>query len=190
MSLSTKYPIADIHHQKHELLSKIRIVDDLIPDYDSKSYREKYEFENLETNYYTGGKIGSDGELIEFATKLTTCGNIALGKVNYGRINQTLSNVFLVSDINSPFNEVMHIDDSAPFLNGYTLSYHLMGEDNCGGTSFYETSDSKTPLLQIPFKENRLVIFPACIPHTGYANPGYPYNSKRVIYTLFTILDM
>lgn len=185
-----KFRITNICNQKHELLSKIRIIDDLIPNYDSKLFREKYDFDNVETNYYTGGKIGSDGKLTEFSTKLTMCSDIALKSINYGKIKQMLSHVFLVSDIDSPFKEVMHVDDSSPFENGYTLSYHFMGADNCGGTSFYETMTSETPLLQIPFKENRLVVFPACIPHTGYANPGYPHKSKRVIYTLFTILDM
>jgi hypothetical protein len=188
--MPSQFRKANIKDNKDELLSKIRIIDNLFPDYDSKSIREKHEFESVLCNYYTGGKIGSDGLLVNFSSKLTLYADQALTKINYGRVKQTLSTVFLVSDNESPFRDVMHVDDSSPFENGYTLSYHFMGENNCGGTSFYQDYESDTPLLQVPFKENRLVVFPACIPHTGYTNAGYAYKSKRVIYTLFTILDM
>jgi len=192
MSLPSRYHhIKTIKDRKHELVSKIRVIDNLIPDYDSNFYRERYRFQDLKSNYYTDGKIGDDGRLVaKFSTKLILYTEIALANVNYGKLKKIHSHVFLVSDIDTSFKEVMHIDDTAQFENGYTLSYHFMGEDNCGGTSFYETSDSSTPLIQVPFKQNRLVVFPACIPHTGYANPGYAYKSKRVIYTLFSVLDM
>lgn len=179
-----------IKDRRQELLSKIRIIDDLIPKYNSAALREQHQFESIPCNYYTGGKIGSDRLLVNFSSKLTLYADAALAKINYGKIKHTLNSVFLVSDNESPFREVIHRDDSAAFENGYTLSYHFMGDDNCGGTSFYEDFVCETPLLQIPFKENRLVIFPACIPHTGYTNAGYANKSKRVIYTLFTILDM
>jgi len=177
-----------IKEKKHELLSKIRIVDDLLPDMESISIRKKYDFDNLISNY-NDGKIGDDGRLVgEFSTKLVFYSEMALANINYGKLKKIHSHVFLVSDNQSDFKKSMHLDDTKNDPYGYTLSYHMMGDENCGGTSFYEDFHSDTPLLQIPFKENRLVIFPACIPHTGYTNHGYPNNSKRVIYTLFTIL--
>lgn len=181
-----KYSIKD---KKHELLSKIRIIDDLIPDYDSVSYRKRYDFMKLECNYTVNSKLGTDLVYPAIGNKIEIYADLILPKLNYGTISRVDARVFLVSDNQSPFKEVKHIDDTCYSSQGYTLSYHVMGENNCGGTSFYEDFHKDAPLLQVPFKENRLVIFPACIPHTGYTNPGYMYNSKRVIFTLFTILN-
>jgi hypothetical protein len=181
----SQYQGYTIKEKKHELLSKIRIVDNLLPNMDSKSTREK--FYNLPTNY-AGEKIGVDRVFPELKKTIEIHANTALKSINYGRIKFVSTSVFLVSDNKSDFRACQHIDDTSSDPHGYTLSYHVTGDQNCGGTSFYEDFESKTPLLQIPFKENRLVIFPACIPHTGYTNQGYDNNSKRVIYTLFTIL--
>ncbi len=176
-----------IKDNKHEFLSKIRIVDDLLPNMESLAIRKKYDFDNLISNY-DDEKIGTDRVFPELRILLESNCNKALSNLNYGGIKTISTSVFLVSDNSSDFKKCMHLDDTSEDPNGYTLSYHFMGDNNCGGTSFYEDFNSDTPLLQIPFKENRLVIFPANIPHTGYTNHGYPNNSKRVIYTLFTVL--
>lgn len=182
-----QYLTYSIKENKHELLSKIRIIDDLLPNVNSASIRKDYDFDNLACNY-NPIKIGEDGKFSDLQQTLINRCNKVLSSINYGEIKEMTTCVFLVSDNTSHFKESMHLDDTSYTPNGYTLSYHLMGDANCGGTSFYEDFHKTTPLLQVPFKENRLVIFPACIPHTGYTNHGYPNNSKRVIYTLFTVL--
>jgi hypothetical protein len=189
MLASHTYQTYDIKDQKHILMSKIRVIDNLIPDYDSLLFRNKYNFSGLKDNYYDPTKIGEDDLYPELADIIRINANLSLKSIGCEGIKKIHAKVFLVSDKNSNFQAAKHIDDTAHLEHGYTLSYHAMGENNCGGTSFYENFHEETPLLQIPFKENRLVVFPAGIPHTGYTNHGYPYDSKRVIYTLFTVLD-
>lgn len=177
-----------IAHQKHTLLSKIRIFDNFIPDYDHDYLNSKYGFDNLDPNYYLKNKrLGQDGKYPEIRTMIADNADRAVKELGYESMTITTS-VYFLSDIDSPFKELRHVDDTSRNPNGYTFSFHVHGHDNCGGTAFYEDFMSDTPLLCVPFKRNRLVLFPARIPHTGYSNPGYPNKSRRVIYTLFTVL--
>lgn len=173
---------------KHFLLSKIRIIDDLLPNYSYEEYNQKYDFLNMRTNYKPD-YIGENSLYREIGDQIEKYSRIKLKEINYGDIKSIRTRVYLVSDLSSPFKECLHVDDTNNHEFGYTLSYHWMGDNNSGGTTFYKSDKDDTPLMNIPFRRNRLVIFPARIPHTGYANQGYSCNSKRVIYTLFTVLN-
>lgn len=179
----------NIFEHQHALLSKIRIVDNVFSDYDSELSNEIYGFESLNDTMRDGGYIGADREFPIFGEKLLNQSNIILGSIGYGKVTTLKTEVLIVSDMNSAFKNSRHLDDTANNPYGYTLSYHWMGENNAGGTSFYSDFKEEVPYLNVPFKQNRLVIFPASIPHEGYANPGYKLNSKRVIYTLFVVLE-
>lgn len=180
----------NIDEYRHSHLSKIKVIDNLLPAYDLEQMKEKYDFENLKENCRDGSYIGDDNisTYIGFANELEKASNDALFKIGYNGIETVQTNVVIVSDINSNFQSSRHFDDTCSIQYGYTLSYHWMGDENAGGTSFFTDFYQKTPIINIPFKPNRLVVFPALIPHEGYANPGYSCNSKRVIMTLFSVL--
>jgi hypothetical protein len=178
-----------IQDEKYTLLSKIRIIDNFLPNYDFNKFTQQYNFDGMQDNMRDGYTIGQDNEFPHFGALLAQKANLALKKIGYGKISKVKTEVLIVSDISSKLENSRHIDDTSNDEFGYTLSYHWMGTDNAGGTNFYQDFKEKTPLMCIPFKQNRLVVFPAKIPHQGYANINYPYNSKRVIYTLFTILE-
>jgi hypothetical protein len=178
-----------IEQEKHKLLSQIRIIDDFLPDYDFEKFKVEYKFESMEETMRDGSYIGKDNEFPKLGESITIHANIQLQKINYGKIVKTDTQVLIVSDVNSPFTESRHCDDTKYSKNGYTLSYHWMGVDNAGGTHFFLDFQESTPLLSIPFKQNRLVVFPARIPHQGYANQNYAYKSKRAVYTLFSVLE-
>lgn len=180
----------NIDEYRHNYLSKIRVVDNLLPEYDIKHMEQKYNFVNLKENCRDGSYIGDDNKSTysEFANELEKACNDALFKIGYSGIETVQTNVVIVSDASSRFESSRHLDDTCGTYYGFTLSYHWMGDENAGGTSFYTDFYQKTPIINVPFKPNRLVVFPALIPHQGYSNPGYSCNSKRVIMTLFSIL--
>lgn len=176
--------------ESHSILSKIRIIDNFLPDYDLEYFKNAYRFNELINNYHDDGSyIGSDGGYPEITKLILNEANNKLTQLGYGIIKEIRTVVLLTSDANSKFEKHRHVDDTHNDEFGYTLSYHWMGDNNAGSTVFYENFTEKVPLLQIPFKKNRLVIFPSRIPHEGSANTGYLNNSKRIIYALFCTLE-
>jgi len=173
----------------------IFVIDDFLPDYDYS--QERYvEFLNFPNTYFENGGLGYDitpndnnfnSQIFEYIEKYA---NEALKLVNLGELETIKTKVFIKGDITSPFMKAIHQDDTADLNNGYTLSYHCFGDNNAGGTIFYYDKQGLKPMLRIPHKANRLVIFPASIHHTGYAYPGFKNNSVRIIFTLFTYIKM
>lgn len=85
-------------------LSKIRIVDNLIPDFNSELNRKKYGFDTLKTNYnrkYNNNIFIGDDFLQGFEEtekSIENYGNICLSNFGYGKIREIKNKVFLVSD--------------------------------------------------------------------------------------------
>ena len=179
--------------ENNDLTKQIKIIDNFLPNYDEQYFMEKFKFLELESNYkpfksYIGSDIHKNcTEYDEIIENIIFQANLFL-KSCQSEIKQIVSKVLLVSDLSSAFSKHRHVDDSSYFQNGYTLSYHWMGENNAGGTAFFPDFNEPTPLIQVPFKPNRLVIFPSRIPHEGYANKGTKNLSRRFIITLFTEL--
>lgn len=182
----------DLLDRTPNYLSAIRICDDLLDQTTLESLQ--FDIDEFEDNYRDGAYIGSDidendstyGQLI---SALTTACNRVLAELNYPTIKSVHTRVLLTSDVTSPLSQSRHTDDTGPYTHGFTMSYHWLGAKDCGGTQFFTNYQSKEPVFKIPFKPNRLAIFPSCIPHEGYAIEGYPNKSKRVVFTLFTILE-
>lgn len=178
-----------IADEKHKILSQIRIFDDFLPGYNFEELKVKHNFEKMNETMGDGSYIGVDKVYPKLGKDICEYASIELAKINYGIVKSVLTEVLIVSDISSKFRQSRHVDDTCRHPFGFTLSYHWLGENNSGGTSFFLNFEEEVPLLNVPFKQNRLVVFPAKIPHQGYANPNFAYNSKRVIYTLFSVLE-
>jgi hypothetical protein len=173
----------------HLDLPKIRIIDNFLPNYDFAKLAVEHNFETMPETMNDGKYIGIDNTNKDLCKEIITRANIELPKISYGKILTVSAELLIVSDKDSSFGASRHIDDTHSHPFGYTLSYHWLGENNSGGTSFYTNMTDLIPIINIPFKQNRLVVFPAKIPHQGYANDGYLHNSKRAITTIFTVLE-
>lgn len=176
------------------LVESIRICDDLLSTTELEKINSHFNIDYFDDNYRDGSYIGSDihsNDLLykEFISILTHACNRFLISVNYPIIKTVQVRVLLVSDFDTPLNKSRHKDDTCYDLHGFTMSYHWFGAPECGGTAFYKNHESTEPVFKIPFRPNRLAVFPANLPHEGYALEGYANNSKRVIFSLFTILN-
>jgi hypothetical protein len=175
-------------------LNAIRIHDNLLTPDELSLLSQTFDISQFEDNYRDGQYIGTDipeDDLVysEFIALLTKSCNHVLALLNYPTIKYVQTRVLISSNTQSPLNKSRHTDDTGSYTHGFTMSYHWFGDADCGGTQFFSNHQSKEPVFKIPFKPNRLAIFPSCIPHEGYAIEGYPNNSKRVIFTLFTVLN-
>jgi hypothetical protein len=172
-----------------EKISKIRVVDDLLPDYDHDLFCRQYDYGNLRENYYTNA-IGHDNTYPELGQLIRQHAEPWLSVFGLGQIQRVRTEVFLVSDLHSDFSKTRHFDDTQDHPRGYTLSYHWMGYDLSGSTDFFVMpEETALPAVSVPFVRNRLCIFPAAIWHGGRCYPGFPDHSRRVIYTLFVELS-
>lgn len=165
------------------------ILDDFVNDYDYS--QNSYEiYKSRPSNVYKGGvglNITGNSRLPFFETLIDTI-NQSDKISKFGKLERIVEKVFIKSDYTSDFKSSIHLDDTASdLLKGFTFSYHFIGEENAGGTVWYNDLNGSKILHKIPFKPNRLVIFPAHIPHSGYANLGFKDNSLRIILTLFTL---
>lgn len=185
----TRPPRSLTSKETHHLLSKIRILDDFLPDYDYAKFKKDYNFDKIESNYTQDNNYLTI-QFSDIGARLLEQSNIKLPTMGYGKVKTVVTELAHITDVNTNFDQTRHTDDTQEFDMGYTLSYNWMGQNNAGGLSFYNTFFHKVPLINVPFRQNRLVVFPARIPHQGYANTGnYECNSKRVVYTLFTVLE-
>lgn len=172
--------------------AQIRIIDDFLPDYDytQSSYSNWW---NLPTNYpqykehgFIGTNVKSSD--IPHMQRVEAGINHACRVLALPALDHITTHVLLVSEYGSSFETNIHVDDTSPWQWGYTFSYHWLGAEGSGGTVFYDDLQGSNELHRVEFRPNRLAVFPASYPHTGYAHPDQPNQGRRVLLSTFTVL--
>jgi hypothetical protein len=164
------------------------VIDDFLKEQEYWQTERDF-FMTKPNNYYnlsTGQNIETKNNKVLYPVhnKLMQAVNSRI--INYkcfnGKIENICRSVLLISSDKS-VGDFRHIDDNIGDYGYWTFSYHLSGEDDSGETLFFNNFLNPNPVHLVPFKQNRMVIFPSCYPHTGLS------RKKRIIYSNFTKFD-
>lgn len=158
----------------------IEIIDDFMPNYSEFVEQGRAWADTLASfRTYSGGRTIEQGQSPVF-DQLETAVKALMYKDSRTLVDVHIR-VIMASDALSPFSEHVHRDDTQTEQWGYTYSYHYLGLPGAGGTVFYSDLRASKELARVEFQPNRLVIWRASWPHTGYAHTDQPDQSRRVL---------
>ena len=171
--------------------SRVLVLDDFLPDYDpNDTMKINPELLRLRSNYRPEGAIGDGTDPVSCPAFRVIEQHLprACAVLGLPELKSIATRVFLVSEAGDPFDVNIHVDDTSAHEWGYTFSYHWLGHSGAGGTVFYSDMRGTEELHRVEFRPNRLVVFPARYPHTGWAEPDQLDLSRRVILSTFVVL--
>jgi hypothetical protein len=171
--------------------SRVLVLDDFLPNYDpDNTMGINSELLSRRSNYRPEGIIGDNSDVRNCPAFQVIADHIprACSQLGLPPLKSIATRVYLVSEAGDPFDKNIHVDDTSGDVWGYTFSYHWLGRSGAGGTVFYSDMRGTEELHRVEFRPNRLVVFPGRYPHTGWAEPSQPNNSRRVILSTFVVL--
>ena len=171
--------------------TRVLVLDDFLPNYQVGDLSGVDPvLWSLRSNYRPEGIIGSNTDLERCPLFQTIIDHIpgACQKLGLPPLKSMATMVYLVSEHGDDFARNIHWDDTCAEPWGYTFSYHWQGAVGSGGTVFYADMSDREELHRVEFRPNRLCVFPARYPHTGWAEPGREDRGRRAILSVFTVL--